>query len=62
MNDADTIRPSFDPAVLYKALFLAVMATFVLVPLLATVIGGFKSRRAIRGHPFGWPRQREGAE
>ena len=32
MNDVETIRPPFDPAVLYKALFLAVMATFVLVP------------------------------
>jgi len=59
MNDADTIRPSFDPAVLYKALFLAVMATFVLVPLLATVIGGFKSLGELRVNPFGWPQQWE---
>ena len=53
MNDVDTIRPPFDPAVLYKALFLAVMATFVLVPLLATVLGGFKSLGELRVNPFG---------
>ena len=59
MNDAETIKPSFDPAVLYKALFLAVMATFVLVPLLATLLGGFKSLGELRVNPFGWPQQWE---
>ena len=59
MNDAETIKPSFDPAVLYKALFLAVMATFVLVPLLATLLGGFKSLGELRVNPFGWPQHWE---
>src|SRR6478609_9676781 len=59
MNDAETIKPSFDPAVLYKALFLAIMATFVLVPLLATMLGGFKSLGELRVNPFGWPQQWE---
>jgi len=59
MNDAETIKPSFDPAVLYKALFLVVIATFVLVPLLATVLGGFKSLGELRVNPFGWPQQWE---
>src|SRR3954465_289993 len=59
MNDAETASPSFDPAVLYKALFLAVMATFVLVPLLATVLGGFKSLGELRVNPFGLPHQWE---
>ena len=59
MNDVETIRPPFDPAVLYKALFLAVMATFVLVPLLATVLGGFKSLGELRVNPFGLPHQWE---
>ena len=40
MNDAETIRPPFDPAVLYKALFLAVMATFV-----AGAAAGDRARR-----------------
>jgi len=59
MNEVETIKPSFDPAVLYKALFLAIMATFVLVPLLATVLGGFKSLGELRVNPFGWPQHWE---
>src|SRR5438094_2671012 len=59
MNETGTLRPSFDPAVLYKALFLAVMATFVLVPLLATLLGGFKSLGELRVNPFGWPQHWE---
>jgi raffinose/stachyose/melibiose transport system permease protein len=59
MNDAETIKPPFDPAVLYKALFLAIMATFVLVPLLATMLGGFKSLGELRVNPFGWPQHWE---
>ena len=55
MNDAETIKPSFDPAVLYKALFLVIIATFVLVPLLATMVGGFKSLGELRVNPFGLP-------
>src|SRR5215475_1064243 len=59
MNDAEALRPSFDPAAFYKALFLAVIAAFVLVPLLATVLGGFKSLGELRVNPFGLPRQWE---
>jgi len=59
MNDAEAVRPPFDPAVLYKTLFLAVIAAFVLVPLLATVLGGFKSLGELRVNPFGLPRHWE---
>ena len=55
MNSAETARAPFDPAVLFKALFLAVVAIFVLVPLLATVLGGFKALGELRVNPFGWP-------
>ena len=44
---------------LYKALFLALVATFVLVPLLATVLGGFKSLGELRANPFGLPQRWE---
>jgi raffinose/stachyose/melibiose transport system permease protein len=59
MNDADALHPPFDPAALYKALFLALIAAFVLVPLLATVLGGFKSLGELRVNPFGLPRHWE---
>src|SRR5436190_22956947 len=57
MNDVDTPRPSVDLAMLHKALFLALVAAFVLVPLLATVLGGFKSLGELRVNPFGLPQQ-----
>ena len=53
MSNVETTRPAVDLAVLYKALFLALVATFVLVPLLATVLGGFKSLGELRVNPFG---------
>jgi raffinose/stachyose/melibiose transport system permease protein len=59
MSDAEAARAPFDPAVLYKALFLAVIAAFVLVPLLATVLGGFKSLGELRVNPFGLPQHWE---
>ena len=40
---------------LYKMLFLALVAAFVSVPLLATVLGGFKSLGELRTSPFGIP-------
>ena len=40
---------------LYKMLFLAFVAAFVSVPLLATVLGGFKSLGELRTSPFGIP-------
>ncbi|HZE52083.1 MAG TPA: carbohydrate ABC transporter permease [Bradyrhizobium sp.] len=45
----------FDLAALYKALFLAVVVVFVATPLVATVLGGFKSLGELRTNPFGLP-------
>ena len=59
MSNVETIARPFDLARLYKALFLAVIATFVVVPLLATVLGGFKSLGELRVNPFGLPQQWE---
>ncbi|MGY4308750.1 raffinose/stachyose/melibiose transport system permease protein [Bradyrhizobium sp. USDA 4369] len=59
MNSADTTRAPFDPAMLLKAAFLAVVAIFVLVPLLATLLGGFKSLGELRVNPFGLPQHWE---
>jgi len=44
-----------DLVTLYKILFLALVAAFVSVPLLATVLGGFKSLGELRTSPFGIP-------
>src|SRR4051795_2268112 len=44
-----------DLVTLYKILFLTAVAAFVLVPLLATVLGGFKSLGELRTSPFGIP-------
>ncbi len=38
-----------------KALFLAIVLLFVMVPLMATVLGGFKSLGELRTNPFGLP-------
>jgi raffinose/stachyose/melibiose transport system permease protein len=38
-----------------KALFLALVLLFVTVPLMATVLGGFKSLGELRTNPFGLP-------
>ncbi|WP_375167513.1 carbohydrate ABC transporter permease [Bradyrhizobium sp. CCGUVB4N] len=59
MSSAETTRAPFDPAMLFKAAFLAVVAIFVLVPLLATLLGGFKSLGELRVSPFGLPRHWE---
>src|SRR5262245_49901983 len=50
-----TARRGFDAAPLYKALFLTLIAAFVAVPLLATVLGGFKTLGELRTNPFGLP-------
>src|SRR3954467_14896034 len=44
-----------DLVTLYKILFLTLGAAFVSVPLLATVLGGFKSLGELRTSPFGIP-------
>lgn len=55
MSDATAARRPLDLVPLYKALFLALIAAFVAVPLLATVLGGFKSLGELRTNPFGLP-------
>ena len=45
----------FDRTALAKVLFLTVVAVFVATPLLATVLGGFKSLGELRTNPFGLP-------
>ena len=56
MSDQATFSDrGFDLAALYKALFLAVVVIFVATPLVATVLGGFKSLGELRTNPFGLP-------
>jgi raffinose/stachyose/melibiose transport system permease protein len=45
----------FDRTALAKVLFLSVVAVFVATPLIATVLGGFKSIGELRTNPFGLP-------
>jgi raffinose/stachyose/melibiose transport system permease protein len=45
----------FDRTALGKVLFLTVVAVFVATPLIATVLGGFKSIGELRTNPFGLP-------
>ena len=55
MSNVEATRAPFDSAAVYKALFLGLIAIFVLVPLLATVLGGFKTLGELRVNPFGLP-------
>lgn len=56
MSDAYApARRPLDLVPFYKALFLALVAAFVIVPLLATVLGGFKTLGELRTNPFGLP-------
>ena len=48
-------RRPFDLVVVYKILFLGIVALFVAVPLLATLLGGFKTLGELRTNPFGLP-------
>jgi raffinose/stachyose/melibiose transport system permease protein len=45
----------FDRVALGKVLFLTVVAVFVATPLIATLLGGFKSIGELRTNPFGLP-------
>ena len=45
----------FDRYALFKTLFLGAVVIFVLTPLVATVLGGFKSLGELRTNPFGLP-------
>ncbi|UZF95833.1 carbohydrate ABC transporter permease [Bosea sp. NBC_00550] len=47
-------RP-LDLILVYKILFLGIVALFVAVPLLATLLGGFKTLGELRTNPFGLP-------
>jgi raffinose/stachyose/melibiose transport system permease protein len=55
MTSSRTKIRRFDPAPLYKALFLTLIALFVVTPLLTTVLGGFKGLGELRTNPFGLP-------
>jgi raffinose/stachyose/melibiose transport system permease protein len=60
MTDA-TLRQRlpWEPVRLYRNLFLGLIVVLVAVPLLATVLGGFKSLGELRTNPFGLPREWE---
>jgi raffinose/stachyose/melibiose transport system permease protein len=45
----------FDGAMAFRLLFLGAAVIFVATPLLATVLGGFKSLGELRTNPFGLP-------
>lgn len=45
----------FSPAAVGKALYLLAVVLFVMTPLIATVLGGFKSLGELRVNPFGLP-------
>ncbi|HTO63788.1 MAG TPA: carbohydrate ABC transporter permease [Bradyrhizobium sp.] len=54
-DDALPQGPGLDGVGLFKVLFLAAVAVFVATPLVATVLGGFKSLGELRTNPFGLP-------
>jgi raffinose/stachyose/melibiose transport system permease protein len=55
MTRADARRAAFDPVNLYRYLFLFLIASLVIVPLLATALGGFKTLGDLRSNAFGLP-------
>lgn len=56
MNDTTSFADGgFDRVALGKVLFLTAVAIFVATPLVATVLGGFKSLGELRTNPFGLP-------
>jgi raffinose/stachyose/melibiose transport system permease protein len=55
MTEIAPVQQLSRPAALYKTLFLVVCVGFVALPLLTTVLGGFKSLGALRTNPFGLP-------
>jgi raffinose/stachyose/melibiose transport system permease protein len=54
-DDAMPESTGLDGIRLFKVLFLAAVAVFVATPLVATVLGGFKSLGELRTNPFGLP-------
>lgn len=55
MTDAAAPAPARDLSALYRWLFLLLVAGFVALPLVATLLGGFKSLGELRTNPFGLP-------
>jgi raffinose/stachyose/melibiose transport system permease protein len=55
MTSARARRASFDPVRLYTYLFLLLIAGVVIVPLLTTALGGFKTLGDLRANAFGLP-------
>ena len=55
-----TRRSRSNPVVALRGAVPVVVAAFVLVPLLATVLGGFKSLGELRVNPFGLPQSGSG--
>ncbi|WID98831.1 carbohydrate ABC transporter permease [Bosea vestrisii] len=59
MSEPATSAPfsddGFSPAAIGKALYLLAVVLFVMTPLIATVLGGFKSLGELRTNPFGLP-------
>ncbi|MBL8807131.1 MAG: carbohydrate ABC transporter permease [Rhodospirillales bacterium] len=55
MTDAAASAPARDLSALYRWLFLLLVAGFVALPLVATLLGGFKSLGELRTNPFGLP-------
>ncbi|KRE24427.1 thiamine ABC transporter ATP-binding protein [Bosea sp. Root483D1] len=59
MSEPATSAPfsddGFSPAAISKALYLLAVVLFVTTPLIATVLGGFKSLGELRTNPFGLP-------
>jgi len=54
-DDALAETTGLDGTRLFKVLFLAAVGVFVATPLVATVLGGFKSLGELRTNPFGLP-------
>lgn len=54
-SNAAFSEDGFSPAAVGKALYLLAVVLFVMTPLVATVLGGFKSLGDLRVNPFGLP-------
>ena len=56
MSDASHSAGTSPDGLVYKYAILLVVATIVLLPLVTTVLGGFKSLAELRTNAFGWPK------
>ena len=55
MSEFPAVNKDLDLVALYKTLFLTAIVVFVATPLVATMLGGFKSLGELRTNPFGLP-------